>query len=422
MPGPDSSDPGRRGRSGRPPRSGAGGGDARRKGGSGGQPRRGDDRRGRGASGSDGAPPRRGRGDGPSPRGDGRPGGPRREGPGPRSGRSGRGAADGARSAGAGRGGGGGAGGSRRGGPEDRPASETPWAKRAAARAADDAKGQRAGWGGVARRGVGRLRDEGRGRGASEAFREAAGREDWEPEVWIDEGSVRDQAAGAVDRGRSSARRSASPADEGGLDVDPSLRRAVPPARLERFEQRMKEASRAFRRERFDEARRILRPLAEAAPTAESVRELLGLTYYRLGRWKQAIAELEAFTELAGTTEQHPVIADCYRALGRHAKVEEAWEDLKKASPSAALVAEGRIVYAGSLADQGRLADAIAVLEASKPPSRRPQEHHLRVTYALADLYERAGDVPRARQLFQIVAANDPELGDVTARLRALGG
>jgi tetratricopeptide (TPR) repeat protein len=114
------------------------------------------------------------------------------------------------------------------------------------------------------------------------------------------------------------------------------------------------------------------------------------------------------------------VLADCYRALGRHAKVVELWEDLRKASPSAALVAEGRIVYAGSLADQGQLQDAIAVLEASKPPSRRPQDHHLRVTYALADLYERAGDVPRARQLFAIVAAADPDLGDVEARLRAL--
>ena len=149
------------------------------------------------------------------------------------------------------------------------------------------------------------------------------------------------------------------------------------------------------------------------------MRELLGLTYYRLGRWKQAIGELEAFSDLTTSTEQHPVLADCYRALGRHAKVEELWEDLKRASPAAPLVAEGRIVYAGSLADQGRLEDAIAVLEAAKPP-KRPQEHHLRVTYALADLYERAGDVPRARQLFGVVAAVDPELGDVAARVRAL--
>lgn len=273
----------------------------------------------------------------------------------------------------------------------------------------------------MARKGAGRLRDEGSRSGAAEAFREAAGRETWEPEIWIDEGDVRGTAAGAVGRGRKPARRPATPVEEGALEPDPSVRRAVPGARLERFEQRLKDASRAFRRERFDEARRILRPLAEQAPTAETVRELLGLTYYRLGRWKLAISELEAFADLATTTEQHPVIADCYRALGRHGKVEELWEELKRTSPSAALVAEGRIVYAGSLADQGRISDAISVLEASKPPSKRPQEHHLRVTYALADLYERAGDVPRARQLFGIVAAADPELGDVASRLRSLG-
>ena len=110
------------------------------------------------------------------------------------------------------------------------------------------------------------------------------------------------------------------------------------------------------------------------------------------------------------------MLADCYRALGRHAKVAELWEELRAASPSAALVAEGRIVYAGSLADQGRLEDAIRVLEASKPPAKRPQPHHLRVTYALADLYERAGDLPKARQLFTIVAAADPELGDAGTR------
>jgi len=128
----------------------------------------------------------------------------------------------------------------------------------------------------------------------------------------------------------------------------------------------------------------------------------------------------EAFEQLSGSTEQHPVLADCQRALGHHDRVAELWEDLRAASPSAPLVAEGRIVYAGSLADQGRLQDAIGVLEAAKPPGKRPQEHHLRVAYALADLYERAGDLPRARQLFSVVAAADPDLGDVEARLRAL--
>lgn len=319
------------------------------------------------------------------------------------------GGAKGAGSKGAGR-----ARGAGQGRAEPRESEGTPWKRRAD----DAARTKQAGWGGVARKGAGRVRDAGPG-DASKAFRAAApGREAWEPEVWIDEGVVRGEASRAVGRGRSS-RGVAAPGDEE-LTPDPSLRKAVATKTAERMEAKLKDASRAFRRDRFEEARKILRPLAEAAPTAESVRELLGLTYYRLGRWKLAVAELESFRNLNGSTEQHPVLADCYRALGRHAKVTELWEELRTASPSAALVAEGRIVYAGSLADQGRLDDAIAVLSASKPPAKHPQDHHLRVTYALADLHERAGDVPKARQLFGIVAGADPELGDVEARLRAL--
>lgn len=160
--------------------------------------------------------------------------------------------------------------------------------------------------------------------------------------------------------------------------------------------------------------------MADRAPDVVSVRELHGLALYRLGRWKAAAAELEAFRALSGSTEQHPVLADCYRALGRHQRVEELWEELRAASPGADLVAEGRIVAAGSLADRGQVREAIALLEGARLPARQPREHHLRVAYALADLYERVGDVPRARRLFGLVAEHDPDLGDVSARLRAL--
>ncbi|HEX6421681.1 MAG TPA: tetratricopeptide repeat protein, partial [Acidimicrobiales bacterium] len=198
------------------------------------------------------------------------------------------------------------------------------------------------------------------------------------------------------------------------------LRRVVPPNRLPRFRSRLEDASTAFRRERYEEARRILRPLAEQAPGAAPVRELYGLSLYRLGRWAQAKRELEAFRTLTGSTEQHPVLADCYRALGQYAEVEELWEELREASPGAELVAEGRIVTAGALADQGRLRDAIQLLESAAKPTRRPKMHHLRLAYASADLYERAGDLPRARELFGLVAANEPDFVDVQARLRAL--
>ena len=151
-----------------------------------------------------------------------------------------------------------------------------------------------------------------------------------------------------------------------------------------------------------------------------AVRELTGLSLYRLGKWAEAVKHLQRFTELTGSVEQHPVLADAHRALGHHSIVAELWEELAASSPGAHLVAEGRIVMAGSLADQGRLADAIKLLERATMDAKRPQVHHLRMWYSLADLYERAGDVPRAREMFTRITARDSEFVDVAERLAAL--
>jgi tetratricopeptide (TPR) repeat protein len=261
------------------------------------------------------------------------------------------------------------------------------------------------------------VRREGGG-AASKAFRDAVPeeRQAWAPEEWIDEGPVRQEAAEAVGRGRR--RRQPEPEPE----PDTSrLERRLPAKRAERARDQVKAAAKAFRRERFEEARKLLKPLVDLVPDDPVVRELYGLTLYRLERWRSAVTQLEAFAEQTGTVEQHPVLADCHRALGRHARVAELWEELREAQAPAPLIAEGRIVYAGDLADQGRLSDAIRELERSRYEAKQPKEHHLRLRYALADLHERAGDVPRARELFASVAAADREYADVATRLRNLG-
>lgn len=202
----------------------------------------------------------------------------------------------------------------------------------------------------------------------------------------------------------------------------PGLVDLVGPRRAQRLEQRIGQAAAAFAGERFGEARQILAPIVREVPDLPEARELYGLTLYRLGRWKDAARHLDAFVELSGgSTEQHPVLADCRRAMGQHGEVQRLWTELREASPSAALVTEGRIVMAGSLADRGELAAAVRLLAQGFRLPKQPREHHLRRAYALADLYERSGDHPQARALFGRLVRLEPDYLDVAERLAALG-
>jgi tetratricopeptide (TPR) repeat protein len=203
-------------------------------------------------------------------------------------------------------------------------------------------------------------------------------------------------------------------------DVAGQFAAATNPRRAERLAGRLAEAAEDFANDHFDDAARILAGIAREAPQVPEVRELLGLVRYRQGRWRPAIRELEAFRQLSNSVEQNAVLADCYRAVGNHTLVDELWQELRDASPDAALVTEGRIVAAGDLADQERLGEAISLLARGWRWPKRPQDHHLRRAYALADLYERAGDLPAARSLFERVASIDPELGDAAMRANAL--
>jgi tetratricopeptide (TPR) repeat protein len=286
---------------------------------------------------------------------------------------------------------------------------------------------KRKGWGNVARKG-GRVVTED-AETASEVWRKAVTRArehppsppgDWEREEWIDEGPV---AAETTTRPPAKRRAATTRPDRKPKlpdDVSTELVKVTGSRRAPRLEQRLADATRAYERDRYTDARRILRLLSDEAPAAAAVRELHGLTLYRMAKWADAIKELQAFVSLSGSYDQHPTLADCYRALGRHAQVEALWDELRQASPSADLVAEGRIVMAGDLADRGDLAGAIQLLERSKLDVRRPRPHHLRLWYAIADLYERAGDVPRARQWFGRVVAADRTFFDAAERAQNL--
>jgi tetratricopeptide (TPR) repeat protein len=238
----------------------------------------------------------------------------------------------------------------------------------------------------------------------------------WEPEVWTEERPART----AAPKAKAAPERQGRKPRQLTAEVAGELTTARGEKRGTRLQTRLTEAAGAFERGRYIDARRMLKPLADEAPGAASVRELYGLTLYHLDRWREAARELEAFRSLTGSVEQHPVLADAYRALKRYKKVDELWEELRQASPGAELVAEGRIVAAGAKADRGDLQGAIALLEKAKLDLKRPRDHTLRLIYALADLYERVGDMPKARDLFGRIAERDRDFFDAADRARAL--
>ena len=211
------------------------------------------------------------------------------------------------------------------------------------------------------------------------------------------------------------------PLPEGGLspkaqNMDEAVGRRDAP----RYRQRLERAELAYEQDDYHKAWRALDGMAKDAPNVPEVRELAGLTLYRLGRWELAARELEAFRELTGRTDLHPVLADCHRAQERWVDVDELWAELRASEVSTAILIEGRIVAAGALGDRGDLTEAVRLLSANFQRPRRAKEHHLRQAYALADLCEQAGEIPRARELFGWLIEQDELYVDVAERLAAL--
>ncbi len=257
--------------------------------------------------------------------------------------------------------------------------------------------------------------------------------EQWRPEQWHDEGSVRDIAREATPRGRSSR-------FEGDSDEPAPVRerRLGDPTRLEpawvqevereadartsaRYMERLAAATEALERERYGDALRMVQSVLKNLPTVGAGHEVAGIALYRLGEWRKAAAELEQARTLHPAAEQLPVLADCYRALRRYGEVDAIWREIRETSPAPAVMAEGRIVAAGALADQGDIAGALKLLIRVADAPKRVRDYHLKQWYVIADLYDRSGDVVKARNFFKRVAAVDPRYADVSDRLAMLG-
>ena len=253
----------------------------------------------------------------------------------------------------------------------------------------------------------------------------------WEREQWVDDGPLRSAARKATARAqrpepaepvdsvsKTTRRRKSS---DLAPDVADELVKTAPAARAAKYKERLTTAADALDRGRFDDARRMVQSVLRDLPEMAFGHEIAGLAFYRTGQWRKAAAELEVARQLDRTLNHHAVLADCYRALKRYDLVEQLWLELREGSPEPALMAEGRIVAAGALADQGDLKGALKLMERGAEVPKKVRDHHLRQWYVLGDLHDRSGDIIKARRFFGMIAEVDPQFADVADRLRGLG-
>jgi tetratricopeptide (TPR) repeat protein len=275
------------------------------------------------------------------------------------------------------------------------------------------AYGRDKGWGGVARKGGASIRSTGQ----AMEITPSAGRTPDPLSEWVEE----------VRPTRGAAPTKAKPKVKYALpsDIAADIRKAfIGTAYMrEKMVITLTKAAEAYDRKRYEEALRLGRIVADAVPGVAAVRELTGLASYRAERWNMAKIHLTAHFTITGDPEHLPLVMDCDRASRRYRAVDKVFELLEESEPSAEVLIEGRIVMAAAWADQKKYVEAIDLLTRAGGTKqlRNPSYRHVRLWYALADIFDRAGDAVSARELFARVVIAEPDAYDAAARLAELG-
>lgn len=179
----------------------------------------------------------------------------------------------------------------------------------------------------------------------------------------------------------------------------------------------------AIETDHLDVALEVLAWAKHEAPRIPTVRESFGIARYLAEDYSGALTELQAYARLTGRVDQHHLIADCFRALGRDLeRIEETASALleEERAPEDRR-AEAAIVLAGAYADADRLPEARAVLRDLLRTRRdEDREHHLRARSLAAELALRDGDVEATRRELASIAASDPDAFDARSRLEEL--
>ncbi|HVL80755.1 MAG TPA: tetratricopeptide repeat protein [Actinomycetota bacterium] len=181
-------------------------------------------------------------------------------------------------------------------------------------------------------------------------------------------------------------------------------------------------AAKAYEEGSYAQALTLANQAKQHAPRSATVREMLGLAYYRLGRWREAARELAAYRRMSDRRDEDHIYADCERALGRPEKALEILQGLTPSEVGPEVYVEALVVAAGALMDLNRHEQAVEVLKRGPVDPEPVLEYHLRLWYVLAEALEGSGRRAEARDWWDAIYAEDPDFFDVADRRLGLGG
>lgn len=159
----------------------------------------------------------------------------------------------------------------------------------------------------------------------------------------------------------------------------------------------------------------------ELAPRSPAVREVLGMAYYQLERFKEALSEMQAYRRMSGRADQNHIIADSLRAVGRPDRaVPLAEEALAARGVSLAAKTEAVIVAASALADQRKFDQALGLLRRVRTRDDVAGPEVIRVWYVTGDILAKAGRPNEAVREFRKIVRHDPAAYDAAERAAQL--
>jgi len=223
---------------------------------------------------------------------------------------------------------------------------------------------------------------------------------------------------------RAGARPKGTPSKQALLprDIEEDVRRTARPTQQDDVLSRIARAIELLERDDAHGAVPEAEKAKAMAPRSSAVREVLGMAYYGVGRWHDALTELKAYKRMTGRLDQNHLIADCLRGLGRPEEaVPLADEVLRDRSAPNEAKAEAVIVAASALADQGRYPEALSLLARAKTREDVAEDYTLRLWYARGDTLAKAGRNEEAAVEFRKIMRHDAAAFDAAERLAELG-